>query len=96
MGGLVEKGTPEYFGRIILRAVEKARWCSSDPLCISANSGQGFLGLNLAACYSCTLLPETSCEKMNKFLDRAALVGTLQDPSSGLFSSGVKPVGVGN
>jgi len=96
MGGLVEKGTPEYFGRIILRAVEKARWCSSDPLCISTTSGQGFLGLNLSACYSCTLLPETSCEKMNKYLDRAALVGTLQDSSGGLFSSGIRPVVAGN
>jgi len=85
LGGLVEKGSPEYFSSIIKKGVDKARWCSSDPLCISADHGQGFMGLNLAACYSCVLLPETSCEKMNKYLDRAAVIGTLNMPSMGLF-----------
>ncbi len=86
LGGLVEKGTPSYFSSIILRAVEKVQWCSSDPLCISTNGGQGFLGLNLAACYSCVLLPETSCEKMNKYLDRATLIGTLERKDYGFFN----------
>jgi hypothetical protein len=86
LGGLVEKGNPSYLASIIQRAVEKAQWCSSDPLCISATGGQGFLGLNLAACYSCVLLPETSCEKMNKYLDRATLIGTLERKEFGLFS----------
>ena len=86
LGGLVEKGTPQYLNSIIFRALEKAKWCSSDPLCISATSGQGFLGLNLAACYACVLLPETSCEKMNKYLDRAAIIGTLENKEYGLFN----------
>jgi hypothetical protein len=30
--------------------------------------------MNLAACYSCVLLPETSCEEFNSFLDRALLI----------------------
>jgi hypothetical protein len=30
-------------------------------------------------------LPETSCEKMNKYLDRATIIGTLQSPSIGFF-----------
>ncbi|MCX3263710.1 DUF1998 domain-containing protein [Pedobacter agri] len=87
LGGLVEKGLPEYLIGILNRGVDKARWCSSDPLCISASGGQGFLGLNLAACYSCILLPETSCEKMNKYLDRASLVGTLEDEQMGMFNN---------
>lgn len=85
LGGLVEKGHPSYLSSIIKKGVDKARWCSSDPLCISADQGQGFMGLNLAACYSCILLPETSCEKLNKYLDRAAVVGTLNNSTMGLF-----------
>jgi hypothetical protein len=85
LGGLVEKGNSKYLSSVIKKGVDKARWCSSDPLCISANHGQGFMGLNLAACYSCVLLPETSCEKMNKYLDRATVIGTLNEPEIGLF-----------
>lgn len=85
LGGLVEKGNSKYLSSVIKKGVDKARWCSSDPLCISADHGQGFMGLNLAACYSCVLLPETSCEKMNKYLDRAAVIGTLNEPEIGLF-----------
>jgi len=87
LGGLVEKGNPKYLSNLIKKAVDKARWCSSDPLCISAENGQGFLGLNLAACYSCVLLPEPSCEKMNKYLDRAALIGTLENSEIGFFNN---------
>ena len=85
LGGLVEKGQPKYLSSIIKKGIDKARWCSSDPLCITAEHGQGFLGLNLAACYSCVLLPETCCEKMNKYLDRATIVGTLKDSKVGFF-----------
>ncbi|MBI5009232.1 MAG: DUF1998 domain-containing protein, partial [Bacteroidia bacterium] len=85
LGGLVEKGRADYLSSIIKKGVDKARWCSSDPLCITANHGQGFLGLNLAACYSCVLLPETCCEKMNKYLDRATIIGTLKSRDIGLF-----------
>ncbi|WP_207497055.1 DUF1998 domain-containing protein [Aridibaculum aurantiacum] len=86
LGGLVEKGQPDYLSSVMNKGVDKARWCSSDPLCISAEQGQGFMGLNLAACYSCVLLPETSCEKMNKYLDRAAVIGTLNNSRIGLFN----------
>lgn len=85
MGGLVEKGNPEFLSQVIQNGVDKARWCSADPLCISADKGQGFMGLNLAACYSCLLLPETSCEIMNKYLDRASIVGKLDNESIGIF-----------
>ena len=44
-------------------------------LCIEAMS-TGVDSLNLAACHSCLLLPEVSCEGMNVLLDRATLVGT--------------------
>ena len=47
----------------------RATDCSSDPICIESG-GQGVGLLNLAACHSCTLTPETSCELSNLYLDR--------------------------
>ena len=58
MGGLAENGRPEYLPGLIAKAYDRAKWCSSDPLCIESG-GQGFMGLNLAACHSCLVLPET-------------------------------------
>lgn len=84
MGGLVEQGKPGRFELLLQAAVEDAMWCSSDPLCIESH-GQGIDSLNRAACHACTLLPETSCEEGNRFLDRAALVGTPNSPSMGFF-----------
>src|SRR5690606_2953932 len=67
LGGLVSEGRKENLEKTIKKALEQSRWCSSDPLCIQS-SGQGLNSLNLAACHSCTLLPETSCEMRNLFL----------------------------
>lgn len=85
MGGLVRMGEPDLFGPAVINAIRKARWCSSDPVCIESK-GQGPGNCNLAACHSCALLPETSCEVQNRLLDRAMLVGTLEDPDMGYFS----------
>ena len=86
LGGLVRMGEPGRFESVFRRALESARWCSSDPICIESE-GQGPDNCNLAACHACGLLPETSCEVQNKFLDRGILVGDLQNPDSGFFSS---------
>ena len=69
MGGLVWQGQPRLISKIIKSALNNARECSSDPLCWE-NEDQ----LNLAACFSCCLVSETSCEKRNLGLDRRALV----------------------
>jgi hypothetical protein len=37
-----------------------------------------------AACHACLLVPETSCEARNNFLDRALLGATVADTESGL------------
>jgi hypothetical protein len=47
--------------------------------------GQGVGGLNMAACYSCSLLPETSCEEFNSFLDRGLLI----DIDNGFFKDNI-------
>ena len=72
-GGLVSQANPERFIKIIESALARAKDCASDPICYNSE-GQGIGGLNLAACYSCTLLPETSCEEFNSYLDRALLI----------------------
>lgn len=85
MGGLVRMGSPGLFERTVVRAIDRARWCSSDPVCIES-PGQGPDSCNLAACHSCALLPETSCEQQNRLLDRGVLVGTLERPETGFFA----------
>lgn len=88
MGGLVRMGKPSYFEPVFRRAIENAAWCSADPVCMEAGGqgGQGPDALNLAACHACSLLPETACEEFNRFLDRAAIVGSADSPDDGLFS----------
>lgn len=89
LGGLVRAGRPGRFEKIFDSALASACWCSSDPVCIES-PGQGPGSCNLAACYSCALVPETSCETGNRFLDRALLVGTLQKPEQGLFGTALR------
>ena len=84
MGGLVKMGQPGHLERVVSKALEAARWCSSDPVCIEAE-GQGPDNCNLAACHSCALLPETSCEEQNRLLDRGVVVGTLENRAAGFF-----------
>jgi hypothetical protein len=84
MGGLVRVGKPGRLEGVLRRALEKARWCSTDPVCIE--SPQGPDTCNLAACQSCTLLPETSCEEQNRLLYRGLVVGTLSEPYIRVFS----------
>lgn len=85
LGGLVRQGRYDTFPRIYRKAIESAIICSNDPVC-SLSNGQGRDSLNLAACYSCCLLPETCCEEFNVFLDRGVVVGTYGDKRLGFFS----------
>lgn len=86
LGGLVRQGRPDAFPRIFQKALEKAKTCSNDPVCIMSK-GQGRDSLNLAACHACTLLPETCCEERNEFLDRGLIIGTFEDKSVGFWSN---------
>ena len=85
LGGLVRRGCPENLKVTLDEALAGAGWCSSDPLCSEAQ-GQGYKGLNYAACHACMLLPETSCEMRNCLLDRVALVGLPDEQDLGFFS----------
>lgn len=87
MGGLVRMGKPGNLEPIIQHALENARWCSADPICmeIGGESGQGPDSCNLAACHNCALVPETACEEFNRFLDRGLVIGDPQNPDLGFF-----------
>jgi hypothetical protein len=87
MGGLVRMGRSVNLEPIVQRALENAKWCSSDPVCMEMGNthGQGPDSCNLAACHNCALVPETACEEFNRFLDRGLVVGTFENPSIGYF-----------
>lgn len=84
LGGLVAQAAPGRFERLVHDALARASWCSNDPVCMESPDGGAFSS-NLAACHSCVLLPETSCEEGNQLLDRAMLAGTVDNPDVGFF-----------
>jgi hypothetical protein len=85
LGGLVRQGEESRFSAVIRNALIRATWCSNDPLCMESE-GQGADAFNLAACHSCCLLPETSCEHRNRYLDRGVVIGTGESNMEGFFS----------
>jgi hypothetical protein len=76
LGGLVALGRPKAFEPILRSGLERARICSSDPIC-SHREIEKESKLHGAVCHSCGFVAETSCERANRFLDRAFLVDTL-------------------
>lgn len=86
LGGLVRQGRYDTLPRILMDAVKKAQWCSSDPVCIDSLA-QGRDSLNLSACHACSLISETSCEEFNVLLDRALIVGTLENKKIGFLNN---------
>lgn len=86
LGGLVRNGYSDAFEMIFRNMLQEASWCSSDPVCIDSMA-QGYDSLNYAACHACTLLPETCCEMRNCLLDRASVVGTIENRKKGFFGS---------
>jgi hypothetical protein len=87
MGGLVRMAEAANLDAVIASAIDKARWCSTDPVCMElGEAGQGPDSCNMAACHGCALLPETSCEESNRFLDRGLVIGTFDRADLGFFS----------
>lgn len=85
LGGLVEQG-----GRMhehIARALRAGSLCSNDPLC-GSHSPEGDLSDRLlegAACHGCLFISESSCERFNRYLDRALVVPVVGQPSELAF-----------
>ncbi|EKO3404693.1 DUF1998 domain-containing protein [Vibrio fluvialis] len=84
LGGLVELGKAENLERLLHQALNRARVCSSDPLC-SEHNPEKDRTLHAAACHACTFAAETSCEKNNRYLDRALVVPTLDNDGAAFF-----------
>ena len=86
LGGLVDLGNPENLGRLLEQALNRAKICSSDPLC-SEHDPEKDRSLHAAACHACSFVSETSCEKGNRYLDRALLVPTLDCTDAAFFEN---------
>jgi len=84
LGGLAGISDRYRFSAVLHSAIERAKWCTSDPVCIECGPS-GVDGMNLCACHACLLLPETSCERFNLVLDRACLVGSPAESGDGFF-----------
>jgi hypothetical protein len=85
LGGLVSLGRPERLEGHLLAMMERAGLCASDPLCSEHDPVRDDLSLHGAACHACLFAPETSCERGNKYLDRATLVDTVSTSGLGFF-----------
>lgn len=84
LGGLVEAA--RRIKEFVRKALELATLCSNDPVCAhhhpQAHDHAPLLG---AACHGCVLVPETSCEQRNEFLDRALVVPTVESGGAEFF-----------
>jgi hypothetical protein len=84
LGGLQAIGRSKNLFETLIESLKSSQWCVSDPLC-----SHGDLAIaesySIASCHGCVMLPETSCETFNHFLDRGLLIGTPEEPSIGYF-----------
>ena len=85
LGGLVRQAqSSERFDAILSSAIAAARVCSGDPLCREHEPKYTEL-LNGAACHSCSMVSETSCEFGNRLLDRGMLLSFSTTQPTGFF-----------
>lgn len=85
LGGIVRLADPELLEGIVVRTIRNAGWCGSDPVCLETDPAQAGDRVSGAACHCCLLVPETACEKFNRELDRAMLVGDADRRFPGYF-----------
>ena len=90
LGGLVSLGETQMLERHLEQALESLEICASDPLCAETEPDQAFLSLHGAACHNCLLLPETSCERGNRYLDRSVLMPTLEHGEFAFFAGSAR------
>lgn len=86
LGGLVELGDPVTLGRHLQQALESMRLCASDPLCAEHRPDTIGRSIHGACCHACQFAPETSCERGNRYLDRAVLVETFCGLGTSFFA----------
>lgn len=77
LGGLVEQG--RQIRSHLQRAWDLGRLCSNDPVC-GTHSPEGDHAeryLEGSACHGCLFIAECSCERFNRYLDRALVVPSI-------------------
>lgn len=86
LGGLVKTG--ERIHHHLDAALEWGRLCGNDPVCAHhpPDDPHERRFLHGAACHSCLLIAETSCEQFNDFLDRALVIPTLDHQTAAFFA----------
>lgn len=89
LGGLVSLGRRENLTLHLSQAIERARLCSSDPLCSEHVPTSDRYTIHGAACHGCLFLSETSCECGNRYLDRSVLTETLNRSETAFFNMGL-------
>ena len=77
LGGLVSLAKTAAFDRIITNTIERMQLCSAHPFCAEHEASSEESVLHSAACHACLFIPETSCERGNRYLDRAVLCDTM-------------------
>lgn len=77
LGGLVEEG--RRVRHHLREAWDLGRLCSNDPVCASHDPSGDVDDRRLegAACHGCLYIAECSCERFNRYLDRALVVPTI-------------------
>jgi hypothetical protein len=77
LGGLVEQG--RQLRMHLQHAYDLGRLCSNDPVCgtHSPASDHAERFLEGAGCHGCLFVAECSCERFNRYLDRALVVPTI-------------------
>jgi len=85
LGGLVEEG--RRLRHHLREAWDLGRLCSNDPVCAAhdPSSESSDRHTEGAACHGCLYIAECSCERFNRFLDRALVVPTIGNPSELAF-----------
>jgi hypothetical protein len=85
LGGLVSLGKTAILEQHLDQALESLEICSSDPLCAETQPEQEYTSLRGSACHTCLFLPETSCERGNRYLDRSVVVPTMEKSDAAFF-----------
>jgi hypothetical protein len=80
LGGLVEEG--RRIRHHLREAWDLGRLCSNDPVCAGHDPAGEMDDRRLegAACHGCLYIAECSCERFNRYLDRALVVPTIGNP----------------
>lgn len=84
LGGLVQAARE--LRRHLARALQLGALCANDPVCSSHIPGHGAVEqLAGSACHGCLYIAETSCEQLNRYLDRSLVVSTIEQLSCEFF-----------